>query len=315
MFTFLEDCPEDIRGDMIYMEACELSMERAVLAADVAGKLEALNARASELRLAATGDDFDAMVAYYEEAGENPESSEKKKGIIKRAWDAILNFFKNLKAKFFGSDPGKNIDDNATAEVPAGIKGVMDKLSAFVAKLRQCASDHSGALIAGTVAAGVAAIGAFAFMHSETGKNVKTIRMQGKEAKKMIKDAEKAGDELHTLVPKLLQANITVSGETAKALDENDMKAAMKAVKGDLMQQLGSVLKSGFTVEAGVNYIRGKISEVGTTIKSFVTWLVGKFKKGGNAGDVVEESGEAGDPFEESWDEIDALLNLVSGGI
>lgn len=344
MFTFLEDCPEDLRDDMIYLEACEISMERAVLAADVAGKLDALNNRALEIRTAACSNDFDAMVAMYEEAG-NTESSEKKAGIIRRAWEAIKKFFREMKAKLFKSNAEDQIDDNAEGTVDEETRGVAKKLAEFVANAKQAISNHKGAAIATAIVSAIGVLGALGYMKSDTHKERKQVKLKGKEVKKLIKDLKKSGESIDGLVDGMMKANIA---DASTAADIKDVNAAKQVLKN---WQKGELTEIGLFGSLW-GELTGHVKNIGSAIKNTIGKLISKFSgksgeadtsdnttpspsstssstsgstKGGKDWNSMSEMEKLewqqknkdryNESWEESWDDIDTLLNLASGNI
>lgn len=303
MFTFLEDCDDEIRDDMIFLEACEVASERACLAANVAGKLDALNQRASSIQAAAKGNDFDSLVAFYEEA---ETSNKKNPGLIKRAWEAVKKFFRTIKDKLCGAS-AKNIPDGAKGKVPEFFKNAGASVAKIFNAIKEFLSGHKVAsLVSALIAVGGGAA-IFKYVAAKKAgddeeKDVKTIEVDGKWAKKFNDDMKQATDNITALTDQLAEA------ETNDILTEED-KTAIRNRLNQASAILGMVGISVPTNEGTGIWatIRGILNTIGSFFKSAWAKIKSKVKIGGGEGGEGEMKEES---WTESWNEIDKMLGL-----
>ena len=88
--------------DCAFLEAADINADKAILAYQVARRDEDLRLREMEVKCVLEGCDGSALISFYE-AGE--ENGGKEKGLLQKAWNALITFFKNLKEKLFGAKP------------------------------------------------------------------------------------------------------------------------------------------------------------------------------------------------------------------
>jgi hypothetical protein len=163
----LEECETDEeRQSAIYLEAAEINADRAILAYDTFSKMDALNERAANCKVATMGDNFDGMVAFYEDANNKAAaSSEKKKGLLRRAWDAVVKAFKALIDKITGLFRKKTIPAEVKKEkisIKKVFVGLGTKLKNAFAKLAAAIKSHKKAVIITSLAAVLAIVGTVA---------------------------------------------------------------------------------------------------------------------------------------------------------
>lgn len=132
-------------------EKMSLNIDRLLLAYESVCRKEELDIREAEIRCMEESGDIDLLESYYMEASE--ENKEKKEGILTKIWDAIKEFFRNIKNFLFGEKQMKNLENAAKegkeADVNPETKTFLDKaknvLSAFINNIKNIPSQiHDG---------------------------------------------------------------------------------------------------------------------------------------------------------------------------
>lgn len=334
--TIYEDCPDELKEGLVFVEACEIASERANLAVDTYTKMTDLEARAHEVRFASEGAGFDRLCSFYEEEENNSsQSTQKKKGLIQQAWDAIKKFFNSIKEKLFGAAADKKVSeipDNATGEVPSKMDAAKAAAAAFLGKLKAFISDHKAAtLIAALTAIGGSIAGVFVLRKKKAAATDKQAadekEISGREMKKIYADNKSLLNELGKNISGLEklehEANehpekfaddfaesvveaITASKELSFILGAFGMSAPAKETPAVIALVRGIVNKVlGFFQSIGqraLNFVVGGVKKVGTAAASHLP--------GGKKG-AEEATGDQPDmnSWNENWeDELAELL-------
>lgn len=113
-----------------YLEEAQLAMEKAIQVSEFYEDMEELNIREAECRALSAGGGFQTLCDYFEDA---TGDSEKKDSIIKRAWEAILNFCRKIKELFTGKKENK-ADPSAKVQTDSVMKESRGKIISFFKK-------------------------------------------------------------------------------------------------------------------------------------------------------------------------------------
>jgi hypothetical protein len=202
----LEGCEtEEEYNNAIYMEAVDIQLEKDMLARDTYLALEKLNQRASACKAATIADDFDKMVAFYEDENESKENNnQNKEGLLHKVWQGIKNLFNKIKETVFGSKV-KEVPEEKKGKCPKAIKGLKEALEKAVAAINKALSGKAGDVLNAIGAiAGVynikEAIESFANKHKDGNNNdnggnndgAEEVEITGKEGNIITRAAEKA---------------------------------------------------------------------------------------------------------------------------
>lgn len=182
-----EYASQEEREDAVMLEQAEIQMDRAILALETCDAMRDLNIREAECKLVMESGDACDLVEYYGEAAEQTE--EKEKGLLTKAWEAILKFLNNIKETLFGKAKPK-ADPNQKYDVDESFLERHKKLGAAVEAIKKFFSNPIKAIGAIVVAGGV--IAAFLAI-KKTGKK-KSV--DGQSLNNMENTAEKAVDQI-----------------------------------------------------------------------------------------------------------------------
>lgn len=109
-----------------------LSCEKANTVADFMEAMEYIDLREAELQAFSESADLETMEQYYEEA--TSANAEKKAGVLKRAWEAIVNLCKQIAEKIQSVIGKKKVDPKKTISINPKDWEIRQKLSEFFKK-------------------------------------------------------------------------------------------------------------------------------------------------------------------------------------
>jgi hypothetical protein len=144
----LEGCEtEEEYNNAIYMEAADIQLEKAIIARDTYLAMEKLNQRAAACKAATIADDFDKMVAFYEEENDSKNNSDQnKEGLLHKVWEGIKNLFNKIKETVFGSHI-KEVPEEKKGKCPKVIKDLKTAIEKAVAAINTALSGKAGAVL------------------------------------------------------------------------------------------------------------------------------------------------------------------------
>lgn len=175
------------REEAVLLEHAEIKMDKAVLAVQTNQAMNDIAMREAECRLVLESGDVMNLVDYYEDATE--DGKEKEKGLLAKAWDAIMGLLKKIKETLFGAEKPK-ADPNEEIEVDEGFLDRHKKLGKAVAAIKNFFTNPFKAVVA-LIAAG----GAVALFIGVT-KSGKFRKVKGSQMNASIDASEKALDEV-----------------------------------------------------------------------------------------------------------------------
>ena len=100
MLDLFADCDYDVREEIAALEAAEIAYEKAEIAYRSYEKLANLKIKEAALRAAMEGGDMETLCDYYSEAED--ATSEKKQGLLSKAWTSLKNLLRKIKETLFG---------------------------------------------------------------------------------------------------------------------------------------------------------------------------------------------------------------------
>lgn len=178
------------REDAVMLEQAEIQVERALLAVDTASSMKKLAMRDAECKLVLESGNVTDLVDYYEEAAE--ETNTKEKGLIQRAWEAILNLIRTIKEKLFGAFR-KKAEPDEVVEVDASFLEKHKKLGACVDGIKKFFSNPVGKIV-GVIFGVAGVVGAFLAIKA-VGKKTK---MKGSQVNKIVDEDQQALDTIES---------------------------------------------------------------------------------------------------------------------
>ena len=190
-----------------YLEEAQINMEKAILVSTFYEDMEDLKIREAELKALNDGGSFDSFCEYYEDAASD---GQKKDGIIKRAWSAILNFCRKIK-EFFSKNNKTPKNSSEKVEEDANDKEVRGKFFDFFKKWGNALSHPKS-----NPKAFIAAIAPLAALIVA----VKAIRK--KKSKKVQTTKGELSKETN-LIHKLIIDPITKASDELVKVDEGDL--------------------------------------------------------------------------------------------
>lgn len=230
MLNLYEDyASQEERESAVMLEQAEIQMDRAMLALETCNAMRELSMREAECKLVMESGDVCDLIEYYEEATE--DSTNKEKGLIQKAWEAILNLIKTIKEKLFGAAKQK-ADPNQEVEVDESFLDRHKKLAACVDTLKKFFANPVAKVI-GLLVAGAGAVGVFLAVKS-VGKKRK---LKGDQVNKMVDDDEKALATIQAGIKKVfgkaadkVKEGQSVVGKVVKAIEDH-IKTAYQCIK------------------------------------------------------------------------------------
>lgn len=177
------------REEAVLLEHAEIKMDKAILAVQTAHAMNELAMREAECRLVLECGDVMDLVDYYEDATE--DGKEKEKGLLGKAWDAIVGLITKIKEALFGKNSQK-ADPNEDVSVDSSFLERHKKLADALAKVKNFFASPLKA-----VAALIAVGGAIA-LFVNVKKTGKFIKLKGNQVNSMTEESEKAVNEVET---------------------------------------------------------------------------------------------------------------------
>lgn len=220
-------------SDTMFMEACSCAVDLYDLRLNVLEKLNALDTKSRILHELNASIPFEY---YTEESNASGAAAQKKQGIIKRLWNAIINLFGSIKDFIFGKSLDK-IDDNAEDDIPAQwteTSKIVD-LGNKLKSINKATIVKTGILVLGAISA-VVALFKVAGKHQQKMNHIK-----GSDAKKLAK---------------IYGTNADVICKAARQIEGFDMELAMNAANTEMKDRT----------------IRGKISDLSEKEKAASGW-------------------------------------------
>ena len=131
MFDVLYNDNTEFMQETVDLMKKSLKIDRVLLAYESVCKQQELDIAEAELRCMEESSDINTLENLYMEAVDNTE--EKKEGLLSRAWNAIINFFKSIKDKIFGSKARKVLEQNkdSKVDVDKDAWGLLQKFKSF----------------------------------------------------------------------------------------------------------------------------------------------------------------------------------------
>lgn len=244
---YTEYMSEDEKNLAIELETADIKLDRAVSAYVAICEKATLDLREAELQCFQESGNLDDLAQFYMEADQ--KTSDKKEGLLKTIWNALINAFTKVKEFFFGKKDEINPDDSYEEDTGAksALRKFLDTVNGILRKGVKAISDMAAwkKALAIIGVAGVGAGVAYAF-HKNSKKKV-----TGDEV-------AKANEEIGGFVEKIQ--------ETIKHLTEisGNTDPASKEYRDELVNQ-GYDKKTANQI-AGVN--DNKFAEVIQVLKS-----------------------------------------------
>lgn len=232
---------------ILAMEKSELELDRAFALYNTFTESLNIDLREAELRCFEESGDIEVLEEYYSEAEE--AKAEKKKGILKRIWDAIVKFIKDIKNALFGKEIKKA---ETPVEAPKGMKATLSKafkkIKSFGSSLVKWIFKHKALVIGGGAALGAIAI----FFNRDKIKNWKNSKEKETMTPAEKEALEKAGRDAVEAIEK--------AAEEAQKKIETDTNAAVNKIEkagNDAINNLAEADKETMSLmkklSAGVN--------------------------------------------------------------
>lgn len=175
---------QEEREGAVMLEQANIQMDRALLALETCDAMKNLSMREAECKLVMESGDACDLIDYYEEATE--DDAKKEKGLIQRAWEAILNLIKTIKEKLFGAAK-KKADPNEEIEVDESFLDRHKKLAACVDMIKKFFTHPVGNIV-GLLVATTSAVGIFLAVKSVG----RTKKLKGSQVNTIVDADEKA---------------------------------------------------------------------------------------------------------------------------
>lgn len=263
-----------ITSDIMFMEACDCAIDLYNLRLNVLEKLETLETKSRILHELGANIPFEY---YAEDGGASGAAAQKKQGIIKRLWNAIINLFTSIKNFIFGKATD-NIDDDAEADIPSTwteTSKIVD-LGNKLKGVNKAAIVKTGLLVLAAISAVVAL---FKFKEKQTKMN----HIKGSDAKKLAK---------------LYGTNADVICKAARQIEGFDMELAVAAANTEMRDKA----------------IRGRISDLSEKEKAATGWKNRKERANLNAA-KNEQTGVWAEFRKNIPPEIKQYMNIIGGEV
>ena len=225
-----EYASQEERESAVMLENAEIAMDRALLSLNTCCAMQELDMRAAEARLVLECGGVENLMDYYEDAAEN--TADKKEGLLKRAWKAILNFLTSIKEAIFGKAP--KVDPEKEVEVE---QVWLDKHP----KIKKAADAVKRAIKNPTIAAIGIAAGACAAIATVKVVKGKKVKMKAGKVEQLRKEEEKATDELLETVGEAVDKSIGTSLHDAWKDLQGKVSESVKELKGTATGIVGAL--------------------------------------------------------------------------
>ena len=289
MFDVLYNDNTEFMQETVDLMKESLKIDRVLLAYESVCKQQELDIAEAELRCMEESGDINTLENLYMEAVDNTE--EKKEGLLSRAWNAIINFFKSIKDKIFGSKARKVLEQNkdSKVDVDKNAWGLLQKFKSFCSAVGSIVSglifsafdfytskDNSmlEKVLATLGFTGLAALTTMPFfVKAVDGRPIVTVAVS--EVADMITGCAKDASEKVTAgIQKLKEKSAKTKDQKEKA-SQNKFIKALKHVGEFIVAIVNKLLQAG-------NYVKNKAGDVAESIKN-------KFNKSNDE----EENGQA----------------------
>lgn len=214
---------QEEREGAVMMEQAEIQLDKAILAFETADQMGELAMREAECRLVMESGEVTDLAEYYEEA--TSETEGKKKGVIQKIWEGILNIIGKIKDFLLGS-ARKNADPNGRTEVDESFFERHKKLGAVVKALKDFFA-HPIAKFATVLIAGGGAVAIFLAIKN-TGK---TREAKNSEVNKAVDDAEEQLNFIQKAVKNIFHKDLDKDAEGAPSIIGKITKAIGEFIK------------------------------------------------------------------------------------
>lgn len=136
---------QEERESEVMLESASIDLDRAILAYETATAMGKLQMREAECRLVMESGEVTDLADYYEEA--TADTEEKKKGLISRIWDKIVDMIEKIH-NWVTEKLSKKVDPNTVVDVDAGFFARHQKLNKAVTAVKNFLAKPLGAAAA-----------------------------------------------------------------------------------------------------------------------------------------------------------------------
>ena len=232
---------QEEREGAVMMEQAEIQLDKAILAFETAEQMSELAMREAECRLIMESGEVTDLAEYYEEA--TNETEEKKKGVIQKIWEGILNIIGKIKDFLLGS-ARKKADPNGTSEVDESFFERHKKLGAVVKALKDFFA-HPIAKFATVLVAATGAVALFLAI-KKTGK---TKKAKNSEINKAVDEAEEQLNFIQKAVKNIFHKDLDKDAEGAPSV----IGKVTKAIGDFIKEGVHAVLSAPSKVKNSIN--------------------------------------------------------------
>lgn len=290
MFDVLYNDNTEFMQETVDLMKESLKIDRVLLAYESVCKQQELDIAEAELRCMEESGDIDTLENLYMEAVDNTE--EKKEGLLSRAWNAIINFFKSIKDKIFGSKARKVLEQNkdSKVDVDKDAWGLLQKFKSFCSAVGSkvtglvfsafdfyTSKDNSmlEKVLTTLGFTGLAALTTMPFfVKAENGRPIITIAVSA-VADMITGCAKDASEKVTAGIQKLKEKSAKTKDQKEKA-SQNKFIKALKHVGDFIVAIVNKLLQAG-------SYVKNKAGDVAQSIKD-------KFSRSNEDEDVEQTS-------------------------
>ena len=235
------DYTDESRSAMCFMESACLAADRACYLVEACDAMRDFDIREAEIKCVEESGDALELMDFYEAAAEKTE--DKKKGILVRAWEAIVNALKSIKTALFGDKgPQPPEDPNAPCEIDKGEYEKISRLSSIWTKFKGFfVNPESGKVRTAPILVAIAAITAVVI--GKKGKiTVKagTLFKHEKTQAEMTNAMEKGAKGM---LNKVMSSGKTEGNDSEKTSIFNQLKGLIKESTTSIKNAYNSVKK------------------------------------------------------------------------
>ena len=275
MFDVLYNDNAEFMQETVDLMKESLKIDRVLLAYESVCKQQEFDIAEAELRCMEESGDIDTLENLYMEAVDNTE--EKKEGLLSRAWNAIINFFKSIKDKIFGSKARKALEQNkdSKVDVDKDAWGLLQKFKSFCSAVGSKVSglifsafdfytskDNSmlEKVLTTLGFTGLAALTTMPFfVKAENGRPIVTVAV-GAVADMITGCAKDASEKVTAGIQKLKEKSAKTKDQKEKA-SQNKFIKALKRVGDFIVAIVNKLLQAG-------SYVKNKAGDVANSIKN-----------------------------------------------
>lgn len=275
MFDVLYNDNTEFMQETVDLMKESLKIDRVLLAYESVCKQQELDIAEAELRCMEESGDIDTLENLYMEAVDNTE--EKKEGLLSRAWNAIINFFKSIKDKIFGSKARKALEQNkdSKVDVDKNAWGLLQKFKAFCSAVGTkvtglvfsafdfyTSKDNSmlEKVLTTLGFTGLAALTTMPFfVKASDGRPIVTIAVSA-VADMITGCAKDASEKVTAGIQKLKEKSAKTKDQKEKA-SQNKFIKALKHVGDFIVAIVNKLLQAG-------SYVKNKAGDVANSIKN-----------------------------------------------